>query len=481
MKKLRPIIAIAIFFVGCQVGPKYSPPPVEIPDTWKHEEPQAQATAMPPVDLWWEVFVDGTLNTIEEQAVTFNPNLMAALDRVAQARAIAGVERSAMYPQIGLAPSYSNQASLFKLYLPSGTTFPVGFNFPDIYRIHQLQYVMPLNMSYEVDLWGKISGQYKSAVFSARAQEENFQAALLTLTADVATAYFKMRAFDAQLNVIESNLDILRKSLGLTQTRFAQGLVSEQDVLAAMQEITDNEALLYDTIRQRELQVDALATLSGMPASEFCLERMPLKDTPPVIPAGVPSKILLQRPDIAAAERTMASQHALIGVAYAAFFPSFELTGTLGFSSPDIRQFLGWKSRLWALGLNAMQPIFTGGYNMANLNLAYAQYNEALHDFEQKVLTAFQEVEDSLVNLEMQAKQYDSYLASTEVSNKRTKLSLRRYQSGVTNYLEVLDSERSKLAADSNLVNVLGYRYISTIQLIKALGGVWDVPCTGAD
>lgn len=471
MRRISWIAAIILLCCGCQVGPRYSPPPVEVPDQWKHEE--KQVSSPPCVNVWWEIFGDETLTFLEQQAVTFNPNLMAVLDRVAQARAIAGVDKSALYPQLSLAPSYMNQASLFKLYLPSGTTLPLGLNFPDIYRIHQLQYVMPLNMSYEIDLWGKIRGQYESSVLNARAQEENFQASMLTLTADVATAYFKMRTFDAQLEVIENNIDLLKKSLALTQARFKKGLIGEQDVLAATQEVSDNEAILFDTIRQRELQVNALATLTGMPASEFCLQRMPLKGLPPTVPAGVPSRVLLQRPDIASAERTMASQHAMIGVAYAAFFPSFELTGTIGFSSPDIRQFLSWKSRLWALGVNAMQPIFMGGYNIANLNLAYAQYNEASHDFEQKVLTAFQEVEDALVNLEMQAKQYDSYLVSTEASEKRIKLSLRRYQNGVANYLEVLDSERSKLSADSNLVNVLGYRYIATIQLIKAMGGAW--------
>lgn len=478
-KLIYTILLLAAICTGCRLGPSYNPPRVEVPDTWKHEPQQPEPSppsppSPPPVEVWWEVFGDPTLNCLEDQAVTYNPNLMAAIDRVAQARAIAGVDRSALYPQISLAPTYTNQAVLFKLYLPPGTVLPFGTNFPTIYRIHQLQYTMPINMSYEIDLWGKLRGQYESAVFNVRAQEENFHVALLTLTTDVAVSYFKMRAFDAQLNVIESNIDLLKRNLALTQSRFNKGLVSEQDVLAAQQEVSDNEAILYDTIRQRELQVDAIATLAGMPASELCLERMPLTEPPPTIPAGIPSSIMVQRPDIAAAERTMASQHALIGVAYAAFFPSLELTGALGFSSPDLRQFLAWKSRLWAIGMNALQPIFTGGYNQANLNLAYAQYNETMHDFQQQVLTAMQEVEDSLVNVEMQAKQYDSYAESTVVSEKRARISLRRYENGLTNYLEVLDSERSRLAAESNLVNVLGFRYISTIQLIKALGGTWS-------
>lgn len=470
--KLLGVFLLLIPFTGCRVGPEYHPPYVEAPEQWKNESPVVDPP--PDVDIWWEVFGDPLLNSLEQQAVVYNPNLLAAIDRVAQARAVAGVDRSALYPQINLSPVYSNQANLFKLFLPpgSGGLLPIG-TFPTIYRIHQLLYTMPLNMSYEIDVWGKIRRQYESGVYNAMAQEENFRVALLTLTTDLAAAYFKMRAFDAQLQVIEGNLDLLRKSLVLTQSRYDKGLVSEQDVLAARQEVTDNEAIYYDTLRQRELQVDAIATLAGMPASELCVEKMPLTEPPPIIPAGLPSSILAQRPDLAAAERTMASQHELIGVAYAAFFPSFELTAALGFSSPDIRQFLHWKSRLWAMGVNAMQPIFTGGYNQANLNLAYAEYSEASHNYQDKVLTAFQEVEDALVNIEMQAKQYDSYVESTDVADKRVRISLRRYENGVTNYLEVLDSERNKMAAESNQVNVLGYRYISTIQLIKALGGSW--------
>lgn len=468
------LLALVVLCTSCRVGPKYTPPSTEIPDVWKNEAPEV--TPPPTVDNWWEVFGDATLNALEQYAVIYNPNLLAAIDRVAQARAIAGIDRSALYPQINLAPSYLNQGELFKLYLPPGgfkLPPPLSLTFPTIYRIHMLQYMMPLNMSYELDLWGKVRMQYESGVFNAQAQEENFRVALLSLTTDLAVAYFKMRSFDALADVIESNIDLLKKSLALTESRFEKGLVSVQDVLAAKQEVTDNEANLYDTLRQRELQVDAIAALAGMLATEFCAERMPLVELPPVIPTGVPSRIIVQRPDIAAAERTMASQHDLIGVAYADFFPSFNLTGVLGFSSPDIRQFLQWKSRLWAIGVNAMQPIFNGGYYVSNLNLAYAEYNEASHKYQQTVVTAFQEVEDSLVNLEMQAKQYDSYLASSEIADKRAKVSMKRYTNGLTNYLEVLDSERNKISADMNQVNVLGYRYVSTVQLIKALGGAW--------
>lgn len=469
-KSLYPLLLLA-FVVGCRLGPQYKAPVVDTPIEWKETAEVSQGPTFE--GLWWEVFDDEMLNSLEQQAVAGNPNLFVAIDRVAQARAIVGVDKAALYPQLNLNPSYTDTGTLFKIFLPdNGAFLPPAF--PTVYRIHQLQYVMPLNMSYEVDLWGKVRGQFDSAVFNAQAQEENLQVTLLMLTTDLAVSYFKLRSFDTLTLVLENNLELLRDNLKLVQSRFKHGLISELDVVSAEQELSDNEAAYTDNLRQRALQEHAIAALLGMPASEFCLASMPLEVPPPRIQSSLPSQVLLQRPDLRAQERLMASQHALIGVAYASFFPAINLTGTLGFSSPDLKEFLRWKSRLWIMGVNAAQPIFDGGYNQAQLDLSYAQYNESLHTYQQKVLTAFQEVEDSLVNVEMQSKEYDSYLKSSAFADKRTKLAINRYTKGLSNYLDVLDSERSKIQADTNRVNMLGLRYISTVQLIKALGGSWS-------
>lgn len=462
---------LLVLVCSCRLGPEYKQPEVEAPSYWK----QAQEVCRVPTfeGLWWEVFQDETLNCLEQQAVANNPNLFAALDRVAQARAIAGVDRAALYPQLNLNPAYTNTGQLFKIYLPNGGSF-LPANIPTIYRIHQLQYTMPLNMSYELDLWRKLRGQFDSAVLNAQAQEENLQVALLTLTTDLAADYYTLRMLDLMLNVYEENLDIIGKNLNLIQSRFDKGLVSELDVVTAQQELTENQAAYYDTIRQRVLQENAIAALIGLPAPEFSLARMPLAGPPPSVQASLPSEVLLQRPDLRVAERSMASQHALIGVAYASFFPSIHLTGILGFSSPDLRQFLHWKSRLWSMGMNAAQPIFDGGLNEANLELAYAEYHESLHNYQQKVLTAFKEVEDALTDVESQSREYEHYAASFGFAEKRMQLTMKRYVGGLSNYLDVLDSERTRIQTETNLVNVLGQRYLSTIQLIKALGGSWS-------
>jgi len=457
---------------GCRVGPKYHPPILEAPSEWKQGGDTCDSQNVFR-GLWWEVFEDEQLNCLEQQAVISNPNLFVALDRVAQARAIVGVDAAALYPQINLNPSYTNTGQLFKIYLPNGGSF-LPQSFPQVYRIHQLQYTMPFNMSYEIDLWGKLRDQYDSAIFSAQMQEENLQVALLTVTTDLASSYFLMRSLDALIEVTLDNLNYLNTNVGLVTSRFNKGLIGELDVVSAKQQLADNEALYYDTLRQRRLHENAIATLIGLPSPLFCLESMPLRELPPPVKANLPSEVLLQRPDLRAAERSMAAQHALIGVAYASFFPSVELTGILGFFSPDLKNFMTWKSRLWSLGVNAAQPIFDGGYNLANLKLTRAEFQETLHDYQQKVLTAFQEVEDALVNIQLQAMEYDRYLVSSEFAQKRIQLSTSRYTKGFSNYLDVLDSERSKIQTDINRANVLGQYYLSTVQLIKALGGNWS-------
>lgn len=395
------------------------------------------------------------------------------MERVAEARAYALVDKSQLYPHINLAPSYSNMEQLYKIYLPSTASVLLpGLNAP--FRAHVLQYTMPFNLNYEVDLWGKIRGKYKSDVYAAESESEDFGASLLSLTGDVATNYFLMRQLDAQLSILDENIALLRQNLIFTQSRFIKGLTNEQVMLDAQQQLTDALAGQADISRQRALQENIIATLIGMPASLFFLDRNPINGDPPVIPAGIPSEVLLRRPDIAAAERTMASQHALIGVAYAYFFPSLELTGTLGWLSPDISQFMTWKSRLWMMGANMSQPIFDAGRNQANLDLTYAQFRESVDNYREQVLTAFKEVEDALVDLEWQANEYLYYEQSLTSASRRAYLVQRQYNVGYTNNINLISAQLSELQARLNVVNMLGARYQSTVLLIKALGGGWS-------
>lgn len=464
---------VPFLLAGCRVGPHYEPPVTDVPTEWKF--PDEEHVEWPCVDYWWEVFNDETLNNLEAVAVVNNPNLFVALEKVCEARALAGVAAADLYPQLNLDPSYSNTAQLFKVFLPGKLPIASLDNIPP-FRIHQLQYLLPLNLSYEVDLWGKLRDRRDSACFNAESKTFAYYSAMLTLTADLASAYFQLRQLDAQIDLLTSTIETRKKNLTLTENRFNKGLVNFLDVAQAQVDLANAEASRTDSVRLRNLAEDQIAVLTGELPSHFCLEHNPLKDLPPLIPAGIPSTVLLQRPDIAEAERTMASEHALINAAYASFFPTLNLTGTVGFLSPDFSDFLKWISRLWYIGGDSSQMLFDGWRDCSNLHVEQARFLEASGTYQQTVLTAFQEVEDALTNIDQQRKRSEELQRAVEASKKATSISLNRYTQGVAIYLEVVENERLELQSEINWIASQGAIYISTVQLIKALGGAWDAP-----
>lgn len=452
---------------------------MDTPDDWKGSTECVTEEGPTDLEHWWDVFDDPQLAELEEEAVTSNYSLLAALQRVMQARAIAGVDRSSISPQLTLNPRYQEIDTLFKLYLPGS-----GFNFPGLgalrrdFRVQQFLYSLPFNLSWELDLWGKLRGQYDSAKFNAEAELEALRATLLSLTTDLATSYYQLRSLDAQIVLLADTRQLRQESLDLAQNRFDKGLISYSDVANATLALSNVESELFDTQRQRTLQENIIALLIGRPASEFCLPPLPLFSAPPCIPPGVPAEILLQRPDLAQLEREMASQHALIGVAYASFFPSVKLTSTLGFFSPEGDQFMTWRSRYFSWITDLAQPIFDGWRNCSNLRLAWARFGEADDNYREQVLVAFREVEDALNNLDLQAKQSQSLDIAVEAASTVAKLAKTRNQKGLVSYIEVIDGQRQQLDAQRNQLNLLGVRYVSTVQLIKALGGTWS-SCAG--
>ncbi|KAF3362529.1 Uncharacterized protein PHSC3_000764 [Chlamydiales bacterium STE3] len=465
------IIFLFLLFVisGCRVGPSYSPPCPIIPEEWKNT---AQDKSKEPcVDLWWEIFQDAYLNELVQFAILNNYNLYRALERIAEARAIAGVERSNLFPQVNLTPSYLSTGTLFQMFGLSAT--PLGTNINPIIRVHEMQYNFPFNLNYEIDLWGKLRREWESAVYNAQSKEEAFRSLLLSLTADLASFYFNLRALDSDILMLQETIETRKTSLLLTQKRNTAGLANELDVARAQLLLSNGEAEYHDAVRQRLLLENSIATLIGVPASLFCMPQLPLESSPPIIPAGLPSEILLRRPDIAEAERMMASEHALIGVAYASYYPSLTLTGILGFSSPDLKNFFSWPSRFWSFGATIAQTIFDAGKIGCNIEVAKARYRQAIGHYQQTVVRAFQEVEDALNNIEQQAKQAESLYSSVNAAIKTLELSNRRYSNGLANYLDVMDSQREELSAKRTWINIQGARFISTVQLVKALGGGW--------
>lgn len=464
-----------LMLMGCQLGPRYSPLPVDTPESWKNP---TKALAAPAVDFWWEIFDDPQLNALETLAVKNNPVIFTALQRVIEARSMAGVSRANLFPQLTLAPSYDNAKYLAQFQTPAQEAVESNQSF---FRLHQINYVLPLDLSYQVDLWGAYRGQWKSAVYNAEAEAEAYLAALLTLTTDLAGAYFELRMLDAQIDLLNQTSLFRKDEFEINQSRWDAGLINFTDVSRAELEFTNAQADLYDAMRLRNNAENRIAVLIGSNASTFKLPHSALSELPPSIPANLPSEVLLRRPDVAQAERQMASQHALIGVAYAAFLPQFSLTGAVGYESPDLKRFLKWDSRLWAMGAEAIQSIFDGGRNISNLDAAWASYRQTLGNYRNLVLVAFQEVEDALADIEFQEKEYRFVVRSQEAAQITTTLSLDRYNKGLVNYLEVVDSERAQLQVNVRSIKLLGDLYLSTIQLVKAIGGGWDATCIPPD
>ncbi len=469
-----PLLCSLLFvFAGCTLGPRYNPPCDCVTDDWKG--PNSCCEEAPCLDYWWEVFEDEPLNALVWQAIENNPNLYVALERVVEARANAGISRADLYPELDTKPSYSDTGMLFKIYVPTGF-FPGLTPSNEVFRIVQFQYLLPLNLSYEVDLWGKLRGRYESACMSAEAEQQAYHTTLLTLTTELASNYFQLRALDIQLQLLEESTSLRREGLEISQAQFEKGLKTYTDVTTATSALASMEATLYDTMRQRQIQENSIALLLGFSASEFCLEPLPLDGPPPSIPVGIPSEVLLQRPDIAQAERNMAAQHRLIGVAYASFFPSLQLTGTLGYSSPDLQDFLSWDSRLWGMGANAVEPLFDAGRRCANLEVTKARFREACGAYQQQVLVAMQEVEDALNNVALQLQQAKSLDMGADAAARAAYISRSQYEKGLGTLVGVVDSTTSALDIRLSQAQLLGVRYLSTVQLIKALGGSWNQP-----
>lgn len=467
-----------LVLIGCQIGPRYIPPKIEVPSTWKNRiEGPSEVCLETILEYWWEVFEDPNLNGLELKALSDNPDLFASLARIEKASATLGIDRSYLFPEINFNPNFTDTGILFKLYTPSRLVLP-GVDkalLKEPFRVHQMQYVLPLNLSYELDLWGKYRGKVDADFKTLEAKIDAYRAAQLALTAELASRYFNLRFRDAALKVLEKTIALREKNYNIAKTRYDQGLINASDFLSASVELATTKSDYDETLRLRGLEENSIAVLIGVPASQFSLPRNPLRDLPPLIPPDLPSTILLRRPDIGEAERNMASLHKEIGVAYASLFPSFSLTGTIGYLSPTFEDFLTGKSRYWSFGVDLFQTVFDAGRKCGNIEVAYANYHEARALYQKQVLTAFKEVEDALNNLTFQKQQAETLRESVEYAAKLYKFSMNRYQGGIANYIEVVTNERTALSTELNYVTVLGARYQATIELIKSLGGGWGL------
>jgi multidrug efflux system outer membrane protein len=480
MKKI--VILLSLFTLGCSPISPYKEPDVYAPQKWKKEtNPEIEMEMVRDssyFENWWLIFNDPVLNDLEAVGLKNNQTLKVAIQNYMQAKANAEIARAQLFPSIFFSPNFYKQEGVLggglsnfnnglNGNIPNGLTSSQ----PDVLRAVIGQYTVPFNVNYQVDLWNQIRNGYDAALFTEEAALEGFNALILSITSDIAENYFILRSLDSEREVLVESQIIRKNAVEINRARYDAGLVNYTDVSRAITEYADVNADYEDMLRQRNIQENILAALMGIPAPEFSVDYSPLHIEPPFIPAGIPATIISKRPDIREKERLLAASWANIAVAYADYLPSLNLAGSIGYSTPIWSNLLDWQSRFWSYTISIAQMVFDGGAITGNVRLAKAEYLENLANYRENVLIAFQEVEDALAGIKYRQTQGIYLVEAVDGAKDTLNLSQERYDRGLVTYLDVVDAERTLLDSQRSYVRVFGSRYVSTVQLIRSLGG----------
>jgi NodT family efflux transporter outer membrane factor (OMF) lipoprotein len=455
---------------GCTVGPDYvRPPTVQTPAAYKEgassSGPWKVATPSDTLERgqWWKVFGDPQLDALEAQVSVSNQNLKVAEANYLQARALARQARAAYFPTVtvGAAALRLRQSEN----VPARTTATIG---------PHNDFLMPLDVSWEVDIWGRVRRLVEASKASAQASAADLENVRLSLQSELASDYFALRGLDAEIRLLEQTLVAYRKALELTKYRYNGGIASQADVALAETQLTTTRAQAIDLGVQRAQLEHAIALLVGKPASEFALTVGPFAGVPPAIPVGLPSELLERRPDIAAAERQVAAANAQIGVAIAAFYPTVTLNAAFGFESSSFSNWLAWPSRFWALGAAGSETVFEGGLRAAVTDQAKAAHAATVASYRETVLGAFRDVEDNLAELRILAEESQAQDEAVVSSKRSLTLITNRYTGGAATYLDVVVIQTVALANQRTSVQIASRRMAACVRLIKAVGGGWQ-------
>jgi NodT family efflux transporter outer membrane factor (OMF) lipoprotein len=449
---------------GCAVGPKYKTPPVPAPPAykeignWKTAQPSDQNLG----GNWWEIFQDPQLNALEAQINVSNQNLKAAVAQYQGARAALRYARADYYPTISTAPSATRQR--YSDNRPISAARGITFN----------DFVLPVDLSYQANAWGRVSKNVESYREQAQASAADLAVVNLTMHADLAINYFAARTLDAEEKLLQDTVAQYQQALDLNEERYSGGLASEVEVEQARTILETTQAQLVDVGVARAQYEHAAAVLVGKAPSDFSLPPLPLTTPPPGIPVGIPSELLERRPDIAAAERRVASSNAQVGLAKTAYYPLVNIVASGGLESGTISTLAQGPSAFWSVGAAALFTIFDGGKRHALNDEAKAAYDSSVASYRQTVLTAFQQVEDNLAALRVLEHEAGVQATAVQSAQRSLDLSNTRYEGGVTSYLEVITAQNASLSDEVTAVNILGRRMASAVLLIEALGGGWD-------
>jgi NodT family efflux transporter outer membrane factor (OMF) lipoprotein len=458
------IVSLAFFLPGCVPPPSYTRPDLQAPVAPAFKEAMAGNTTVTTGSMenkkWWELYDDPQLNALEEQVDVSNQNLKAAAARFQEARAVVHANRS------GRSVIVSGGASAAGIHQSENR--PIGHsNYDD--------YVLPVDLSYEADVWRRIDYAVDASAASAQATAADMATIGLSLHAELAMDYFELRGVDAERQLLESIISGYVQALDLTRSRFNGGIASAADVAQAETQIATTRAQSIDVEVQRSQFENAIAVLVGQSASDFNLAMNPMTGTPPAIPAGLPSELVEHRPDIASAERRVASASAQLGVVHAAYFPRIALSIPTGFESGNIAKWLFPTSIMFSAIPSVATTLLDGGRREAVTVETQAAYDESVADYQQAVLSAFRDVETSLAALRILQDEADAEDAAVVSAQHSLDIALIRYKGGITTYLEVITAQNTAASNARTAVQVLRRRMGASVALIKALGGGWNV------
>ena len=505
--------ALALTMLAGCLGPAYVPPPVATPEAFKESSPQAYRTAIAgtwqpvrPRDAalkgkWWELFGDPELNALEEQLNINNQNIAQSFENFMAARAQVHEARAAYFPTLTVAPSYTKSHAPGTVGAAAvagnaaaaggaaagaanggagagagvgggggagagnGATGVAG-SFSEI--------SLPFDVSWEPDLWGRVRNMVREARAAAQVSAADLQNERLTEQADLAEYYFELHGQDALQDLSNRTIAAYRESLQLTRGLHETGIDSDEDVAQAEVTLAGAEATSVGIATNRALYEHAIATLIGKPASGFSMPVKPLSASVPPIPLGVPSQLLERRPDVAAAERTMAEANALIGVERTAYFPTLNLTGGTGLESTSLSKLFTAPAWFWTLGASATETLFDGGLRRATLEQYTAQYNADVAAYRQTVLTAFQQSEDYIATLRISSEQLIRQRSAVSAAQRYLNIAIARYETGIDPYLDVITAQNTLFGDEQTEVTLRVSELTAAVELIQALGGGWD-------
>jgi NodT family efflux transporter outer membrane factor (OMF) lipoprotein len=457
------LVSALALLTSCNVGPKYVKPTAPVPPAYKELDSNWK-TAQPRDDAargkWWEKMNDPQLNQLEEKLNISNQNIAASTANVLAARAMIREARAQYFPSLTVNPGIANSRISTAFGQSVGATFTT--------------YSLPLEASWEPDLWGRVRNTVKANTFAAQASVADLENVRLSAQADLATDYFELRAQDALKQLFDSTVTAYQEALELTRDLYSAGTSNDEAVAQAEAQLKIAQAQDTNLGVLRAQYEHAIALLTGQPASTFTLTPGALNATPPATPVGVPSELLERRPDIAASERAVAQANAQIGIAKTAFFPNITLSASAGLQSVAFTKWLEWPSRVWSLGPGLAETILDGGLRKATVQQFEAAYNQTVAAYRETVLTAFQQVEDNLSALRILTQvieQQDDAIAS---SDRSLQVANVRYKAGLDPYLNVIAAQTALLSSEQAAVTFRMQRMLASVQLIKALGGEWN-------